>query len=207
MDFEIERVIKRREQQSRSEAKARWVEQIDRQIESGAFERALELLKNASAEYPDDAELGSLGELARQNQNRAAEAQQLFQQGQDLSAQRQFVEAIEVLRRAYALDENNHVVRTFLLETMLDQARAVIDTDWRAAEALSQQALDLDPSRACAAHLEIARVDFKLFRRCFHHDGAGFARRHHHRIADAMRSARRERSHAVRSGVESAVST
>jgi len=150
LDFEIERVIKRREQQSRSEAKARWVEQIDRQIESGAFERALELLKNASAEYPDDDELASLGELARQNRARAAEAQQLFQQGQDLCAQRQYSEAIEVLHRAHALDESNQVVRTFLLETLLDQARAVIDTDWRAAEALSQQALDLDPSHALA---------------------------------------------------------
>ena len=161
LDFEIERVIKRREQQSRSEAKARWVEQIDRQIEAGAFERALELLKNASAEYPDDAELASLGELARQNQARAAEAQQLFQQGQDLSAQRQYREAIEVLGRAYALDESNQVVRTFLLETMLDQARAVIDSDWRAAEALSQQALDLDPSHALARGVRGMALDHK----------------------------------------------
>jgi len=161
LDFEIERVIKRREQQSRSEAKARWVEQIDRQIESGAFDRALELLKNASAEYPDDAELASLGELARQNQARAAEAQQLFQQGQDLSAQRQYSEAIEVLRRAYALDENNQVVRTFLLETMLDQARAIIDTDWRGAESLCQQALELDPSHALAKGVRGMALDHK----------------------------------------------
>lgn len=161
LDFEIERVIKRREQQSRAEAKARWVEQIDRQIEAGAFERALELLKNASAEYPDDAELAALGELARQSQTRAAEAQQLFQQGQDLSTQRQFVEAIDVLRRAYALDESNQVIRTFLLETLLDQARAVIDTDWRAAEALSQQALELDPAHALAKGVRGMALDHK----------------------------------------------
>ncbi len=161
LDFEIERVMKRREQQSRAEAKARWVEQIDRQIEAGAFERALELLKNASAEYPDDAELAALGELARQNQARAAEAQQLFQQGQDLSTQRQFAEAIDVLRRAYAMDESNQVIRTFLLETLLDQARAVIDTDWRTAEALSQQALDLDPGHALAKGVRGMALDHK----------------------------------------------
>ncbi|HLK46564.1 MAG TPA: protein kinase [Bryobacteraceae bacterium] len=161
LDFEIERVIKRREQQSRAEAKARWVEQIDRQIESGAFERALELLKNASAEYPDDEELASLGELARQNQARAAEAQQLFQQGQELSGQRQFPEAIEILRKAYSMDEGNQVVRTFLLETMLDQARAVIDTDWRAAEGLCQQALELDPSHALARGVRGMVLDHK----------------------------------------------
>ena len=161
LDFEIERVIKRREQQSRAEAKARWVEQIDRQIESGAYERSLELLKNASAEFPDDSELASLGELARQNQARAAEAQQLFQQGQDLSAQRQHSEAIEVLRRAYSMDESNQVIRTFLLETLLDQARAVIDTDWRAADTLSQQALDLDPSHALARGVHGMALDRK----------------------------------------------
>ncbi len=161
LNFEIERVVKRREQQSRAEAKARWVEQIDRQIEAGAFDRALELLRNASAEFPDDAELASLGDLARQNQARAAEAQQLFQQGQELSEQHQYSEAIEVLRRAYGMDESNQVIRTFLLETLVDQARAVIDTDWRAAEALSQQALDLDPSHALAKGLRGMAIDHK----------------------------------------------
>jgi eukaryotic-like serine/threonine-protein kinase len=150
LDFEIERVIKRREQQSRAEAKARWVEQIDRQLETGSYERAIELLRNAAAEFPDDSEMASLGELAQQSQARATEAQQIFQQGQDLCAQRKFDEAIQALRRAYAMDERNGVIRTFLLETLLEQARAVNDSDWRAAEALSRQALELDPGHALA---------------------------------------------------------
>ncbi len=161
LEFEIERVIKRREQQSRAEAKSRWVEQIDRQIEAAAFDRALELLRNAAAEFPDDDELTALGEVAKQRQAHTAEAQQIFQQGQDLCAQRRFAEAIEVLRKAYAMDQNNQVIRTFLLETMLDQARAVIDTDWQAAEALSQQALDLDPGHALAKGVRGMALDRK----------------------------------------------
>jgi serine/threonine-protein kinase len=161
LEFEIERVIKRREQQSRAEAKSRWVEQIDRQIEAAAFDRALELLRNAAAEFPDDEELTALGEVAKQRQARAAEAQQIFQQGQDLCAQRRFGEAIEVLLKAHAMDQNNQVIRTFLLETMLDQARAVIDTDWRSAEALSQQALDLDPGHALAKGVRGMALDHK----------------------------------------------
>jgi serine/threonine-protein kinase len=161
LEFEIERVIKRREQQSRAEAKSRWVEQIDRQIEAAAFDRALELLRNAAAEFPDDEELTALGEVAKQRQARTAEAQQIFQQGQDLCAQRRFAEAIEVLRKAHAMDQNNQVIRTFLLETMLDQARAVIDTDWRSAEALSQQALDLDPGHALAKGVRGMALDHK----------------------------------------------
>lgn len=161
LEFEIERVMKRREQQSRAEAKSRWVEQIDRQIEAAAFDRALELLRNAAAEFPDDEELTALGEVAKQRQIRTAEAQQMFHQGQELCAQRQFAEAVEVLGKAHALDQNNKVIRTFLLETVLDQARAVIDTDWRLAEALSQQALDMDPGHALAKGMRGMALDRK----------------------------------------------
>ncbi len=161
LEFEIERVMKRREQQSRAEAKSRWVEQIDRQIEGESFDRALELLRNAAAEFPDDDELTALGEVAKQRQARTAEAQQIFHQGQELCAQRQFAEAIEVLGKAHALDENNQVIRTFLLETMLDQARAIVDTDWRSAEALSQQALDMDPGHALARGVRGMALDRK----------------------------------------------
>jgi serine/threonine-protein kinase len=161
LDFEIERVMKRRDQQSRAEAKARWVEQIDRQLEAGAYERAIELLHNATAEFPDDPEMAALGDLASHSQARAAEAQQMFQQGQEMCAQRRFDEAIEVLRSAYSMDQHNRVIRTFLLETMLEQARAVIDTDWRAAEALSQQALELDPGHSLAKGVRNMALDRK----------------------------------------------
>jgi hypothetical protein len=137
------------------------VEQIDRQIESGACERALELLRNAAVEFPDDAELAALTEVAKQRRSRAAEAQQMFQQGQELCEKRQFSDAIEVLRRACAMDEHNEAIRTFLLETLLDQARAVIDNDWRAAEALCQQALDLDPGHALAKGVRGMALDRK----------------------------------------------
>jgi len=161
LDFEIERVMKRRDQQSRAEAKARWVEQIDRQLEAGAYERAIELLHNAAAEFPDDPEMAALGDLATQSQARAAEAQQMFQHGQELCSQRRFDEAIEALRSAYSMDQHNRVIRTFLLETMLEQARAVIDADWRAAEALSQQALELDPGHALAKGVRDMALDRK----------------------------------------------
>ena len=161
LDFEIERVMKRRDQQSRAEAKARWVEQIDRQLEAGAYDRAMELLHNAAGEFPDDPEMAALGDLASQSQARAAEAQQMFQQGQELCAQRRFDEAIGVLRSAYSMDQHNRVIRTFLLETMLEQARAVIDTDWRAAEVLSQQALELDPGHSLAKGVRDMALDRK----------------------------------------------
>jgi len=161
LDFEIDRVRKRRDQQTRAEAKARWVEQVDRQLEAGDYERAIEFLRNADTEFPDDPEMTALGELARQSQARSAEAEQIFKQGQDLSAQRRFDEAIPLLRRASEMDPHNRVIRGFLLETLLDHARAVVDTDWRAAETLSQQALDLDPDHALAKGLRTMALEGK----------------------------------------------
>src|SRR5882724_1315779 len=150
LDFEIDRVMKRRDQQSRTDAKARWVEQIDRHLETGDYERAIELLHNAATEFPGDPEMAALQELAQQSQARAAEAEQFFKQGQELCAERRFEEAIETLRRAFAMDERNNVIRTFLLETLLEQARAVMDTDWLAAETLCRQALELDANHSLA---------------------------------------------------------
>src|SRR5205814_10408681 len=104
----------------------------------------IELLHNAGAEFPGDPEMSALEELARQSQTRAAEAEQFFKQGQELCGERRFEEAIEVLRRAFAMDERNNVIRTFLLETLLEQARASMDTDWLTSENLGRQALELD---------------------------------------------------------------
>ena len=54
LDFEIERVRRRHDQQVRSDAKAKWVEQIDWQLGAGDYGRAQELMRKASDEFPDD---------------------------------------------------------------------------------------------------------------------------------------------------------
>src|SRR5262249_34718217 len=47
LKYEIERLEKRRDQQHRAAAKSEWVRKIDRQLESGTYARALELLDRA----------------------------------------------------------------------------------------------------------------------------------------------------------------
>ena len=74
LGFEIERVTKRREQQVRSESKARWVKQIDGCLGSKNYVRALELLRQANAEFAGDIELAELEKLAQQGTQRSEEA-------------------------------------------------------------------------------------------------------------------------------------
>ena len=82
LSFEIARVTKRREQQVRSEAKARWVWQIHTCLGSSDYARALDLLREANAEFAGDTELAELEKLARQGMQRSAEVSGVLAQGQ-----------------------------------------------------------------------------------------------------------------------------
>lgn len=159
LTFEIERVTRRREQQARSEAKTRWVEQIDLNLNLGEWRRALDLSSTALAEFRDDAELKALDQLARQGLERTDEAQRLLEQGQDLCAGGRTEDGLATLRRAHELDERNGTIRAAFIDALLKQARAVLDSDWHAADNLIRQILDLEPNNAPARSLRTLLED------------------------------------------------
>src|SRR5215475_310601 len=82
LDFEVDRIRRRLEQQTRSEAKARWIERIDGALHSGDYARARNLVSQALAESPQDAELVPLERLVRQCQEQSQQAHHLLEQGQ-----------------------------------------------------------------------------------------------------------------------------
>jgi serine/threonine-protein kinase len=159
--FEIDRLAKRREQQARVEAKARWVRQIDQQMAAGDYDRALDLLRQAGKEFPDDAELAELEKLIQQGKERVGEALRLLGEGQEMLAAGRFQEGLEALRRAHRQDERNSAVQKALLDALVERARTVLGTDWRAAEPLIQEALELDPGHSLAKSLRTIAQDRK----------------------------------------------
>ena len=159
LKFEIERLQKRREQQSRTEAKTGLIEQIDAYLHSSNYSRALDLLDKAAVEFPSDAELGELGKLAREGVERAARAQQWMTQGQDLCAQQQFADGLKLLREAYELDEHNSLTRAVLSNALIEQARLIVDSHWQEAEQLTQQALELNPGHPLAKTVRTQILD------------------------------------------------
>jgi tetratricopeptide (TPR) repeat protein len=161
LQFEIERLERRRQGRVREEAKARWVQQIDAQLAAGEYERAQDLVAGALAESPGDRELVGLERLAKQGMERSSEARGCLQEGQTLCAERRFEEGIAKLQKARELDPRNPGIRTALVHVLLDQARAVINQDWHAAEPLVRQALDLDPHHAMAKNLRDLVNDFQ----------------------------------------------
>jgi eukaryotic-like serine/threonine-protein kinase len=175
LTFEVERLQKRRDQQVRIESKTRLVEQIDTCLHSSDYSRALDLLQDAAAEFPNDAELAELEKLAQDGVKRKTEAQRLMTEGQDLCSQRKSGEGIKLLRRAYELDENNSLARAVLANALVEQAHSMVESDWREAEKLAREALDLNPGHPMAKTIRTLILDQK--RETFVEDCVSHARK------------------------------
>ncbi len=161
LKFEVERLQKRRDQQARIESKTQLIEQVDSSLHTSDFPRAFELLQGAAAEFPNDEELKELEKHARQGAERKAEAQRLMAEGQALCAQQKPTEGIRLLRQAYELDENNSLARAVLANTLVEEAQAHVESDWREAEKLAIEAFDLNPGHPMAKILRTLILDQK----------------------------------------------
>ena len=161
LQFEVERLEKRREQQSRDAAKAVWVEQIDRQLGMGEYTRALEILQKAQAEFPNNTELAELQKLAQQGYERSLQASHLLTDGQDFCSHGDFEQGLDLIRKAYQLDDRNPEIRTALRDLLIERSRSLYETDWQACGTLAQEALELDPSHPEAKSLRAQAFDRK----------------------------------------------
>jgi tetratricopeptide (TPR) repeat protein len=133
-----------------SESKARLVEQINTCLRAGDYARALDLLRSMAAGFRKDAELSELEKLAHDGVKRNAEANRLITESQELFAQQKSVEAIQLLRQAYELDQHNSLARAILANALVEHANSMVETDWWQAETLAKQALDLIPTHPTA---------------------------------------------------------
>ncbi len=161
LKFEVERLQKRREQQSRIDAKTRLVEQIDACLHSSDYSRALGILEQAAGEFPNDVELAQLGKLANDGLQRATEAQQLMTEGQKLCAEDRFADGIKLLREAYELDEHNTLTRAVFSNALVERARAVAESSWQEADQLARQAFELNPSHPLSKTVRTLILDQK----------------------------------------------
>ena len=151
--FEIERLMKRRDQQSRENAKARWVQMADKYLESGDYDRAMKTVQSALAEFPGEAELLELDKLVSKNQDLAAQARALLDRAREYSEKGELEQSLQPLREAHDLDPRNTVVRTVLVNSLLEHARRCADSDWEAADAAVREVLSIEPTHAEAKSL------------------------------------------------------
>jgi serine/threonine protein kinase/pSer/pThr/pTyr-binding forkhead associated (FHA) protein len=161
LSFETDRLARRRDEQARGQSRGRWVEQIDRQIQAGDYVRAGELVRTAMAEFPDDAELAALQDLSSRSAARAAEAWEWLRRGEKMCSARQYAEGLAVLRKAGELDPQNPVIRSALLNALVDYARVLLVEDWRSAEPLIGEATAINANHPAAKSLRELALDYK----------------------------------------------
>ena len=82
-------------------------------------------------------------------------------EGQDLFAQQKFADGIKLLREAYELDENNSLARAVLANALVEEAHSTVDTDWREAEKLAKEGLELNPAHPMAKTIKTLILDHK----------------------------------------------
>jgi Flp pilus assembly protein TadD len=152
---------KGRDLQNRTESKTQLIEQINICLHSGDYSRALGLLRGTAAQFPDDAELSELEKLAHDGVQRNGQANRLISESQELFAQQEFSEAIQLLRKAYELDKNNSLARAILANALVEHAQSVVESDWLEAETLTNQALALNPAHPTAKTIHSLIVDQK----------------------------------------------
>ena len=160
LKFEQERLQKRLEQHTRDAARARWIRQIDQQLDGGNYSRALELLEKAYDEFPSDAELVELHKLAHQGLERATDAEKLIAEGQALCGEGQYERGIELLKNSLQLDDRP-TGRLALCDVYVEWGHRQLKEDWRAAELLADRALELDATHGPARNLRAQALDTK----------------------------------------------
>jgi serine/threonine protein kinase len=161
LNVEVERVVKRRDQQARNAARARWVEAIDRNLQSRDYTRALETCKRALEEFSDDPELGELEKQARVGVELQARVRALVADGQELFVQQRYEEGLEALRNAHRLDDRSRLARNVLTDALAERGQTLLEKDWRAAEILIDEALTMDAGHALAKSLRTLLGDRK----------------------------------------------
>ena len=153
LEFELDRVAKRREQQTQADAKRGWVKRVDQALAAGRFQEALDQVEAASAEFPADQELTALRQVASQRLERLKEAEVLIESGRRQCEAGQIDQALSTLREARALDEANPSVRAASIDILVKQARVQLDRDWNLADKLAREASSLEPANPMARSL------------------------------------------------------
>jgi eukaryotic-like serine/threonine-protein kinase len=161
LKVEIDRVQKRRQQQTRQGAKANWISQIDQAVNVHNYSRASVLLKEAFSEFPGDGELATLEQTIAQLSNRQTDAEQHLARAAELEAQGNPAEALNTLRSAFQMVPHMQAVRNALLDLLLKQAGNLLDSNFAEAEPLVEEAATIEPKNALARSLRTLINDKK----------------------------------------------
>lgn len=133
--------------------KSEWAGHARSYLEVGDYQRAVQAINIGLGESPGNPELLALEDQVRQGQERANQALELLGKAHDTINKGSMDEGLDCLRRARDLDPRNSVIRTVLVNGLLDQARKKLDSDPSGADKYVQEILRIEPNHAQATIL------------------------------------------------------
>jgi serine/threonine-protein kinase len=148
--------------QARADAVARWLTQIDQQIESGDWANAGETVRRAKAEFPKEPALEDAARRLNTLREARARAREMLAQGKAACEQRDFEAGRTRLHQAFELDKRDSDLRTEVLSYLTKYSRtALFQGDLQQAETLVREAISLDPGYQAPVDLTQAIADAK----------------------------------------------
>lgn len=160
LDMEVQRLGRKREMQTRSDAKSRFVRQIDSLLEEGDYERSLQIVREGLEQFPGDGELAGLEQLANSKVALRAQAEELLAEGKRLYTEGEFENGLQHLRDAAGLDDRNDGIRSALLGALIHHAHALVNKeDWLRAKPIIEEALLIDGNHPVGRSLQVQIED------------------------------------------------
>ena len=144
-----------------SQTRGPWVEQAQKYLDLGDYQRAMQAVAIGLGESPADPQLLALDAQVRRGQESAGRALDYFGKAHDEMNKGATEAARGSLREAFRLDPRNAVIRTVLVNSLLEEARARMDSDPSRAQALVQEVLRMEPGHAQATILAQGMADRK----------------------------------------------
>lgn len=153
LEAEVERLENSNDLQTDYELRQGLLYQIRNAIAAGEFAGALHTLRTTASRFDGDAEFVELKIAAEDGSKREKRAGHFLDEAARLAKDRRYDEALSKLDEARALNLRPKEIAAARHHVLVEQARSLLDADWRRAEALLQQAVELAPGRPTAYKL------------------------------------------------------
>ena len=152
LEAQIQRLQAARDR-ARDEARTRWAGHIEEQIQAGELGRALEMLRQALTELPDEPSFQDYLRRINALRQKARQARDLVSEAQNAAEARNFDQCRALLHQAFHLGEHDAALRKLVLNRLIESAEAALETAWQSAEALANEAVALQPGFAVPEQL------------------------------------------------------
>ncbi|MEZ5366703.1 MAG: PEGA domain-containing protein, partial [Bryobacterales bacterium] len=150
LDLRVDELRKKREEQKVRDEKTRVTERIDRLVENNDFDAAGIAVAEALEAYPDDPTIQELQRLIDKSRERTRLASNLLTAGREAIDSGQVDKGLDAFREARRTNEGDPIVRSVLVNALIEQARKQLSEDRDRAEALLTEALEYDPDNQTA---------------------------------------------------------